>query len=254
MPSWAELTLKGATLELKAYTPETRLVMFDMDWTLIDVTVHYGQSMAIAIRQIYGVERRVVSPSLAGNTMANIMRIVLRDNGVAPENIEPQLQEALQLQAETCIAALEEDLRPHILPGVVELLEALEARGHFLTVVSGTLGPISRVVLQRSGLDRHFAAMTFGEEGNERVDLLRLLLHRAREQGFTPAMDKVVAVGDTTHDITAAKAIGARVVAVATGRDTPELLSQFGPDAILRDFTDCQAALDAIVGADGHMS
>jgi phosphoglycolate phosphatase len=232
---------------LISFHPDAHLVMFDMDWTLINVTDSYGHGMDVAIRKVYGMERRVQSSSLAGNTMANIMRTVLRDNGLGPDQIEPRLEEALRVEAEDCVLRLQGDLRPFILPGVVDVLQALRDQGHWLAVVSGTLGPISRVVLRRSALDQYFPVAVFGEEGEQRPDLLRLVISRARQLGFSPTMDRVVAVGDTTHDITAAKVVGTRVVAVATGHDTPELLAQYGPDAILPNLVDREAALDAIL-------
>jgi phosphoglycolate phosphatase-like HAD superfamily hydrolase len=62
-----------------------------------------------------------------------------------------------------------------------------------------------------------------------------------------PGRNGLVVVGDAVRDIQAGKAVGARVVAVATGAHAPDVLAQHDPDVVLSNLEDVQAALDAIV-------
>jgi len=58
--------------------------------------------------------------------------------------------------------------------------------------------------------------------------------------------DRVYVIGDTPHDIACGKAIGARTVAVATGKFSVEALAAFKPDLIFADFRDPAAFMDTL--------
>ena len=77
-------------------------------------------------------------------------------------------------------------------------------------------------------------------------DAVRLTLippiARARAGGWP--RERTVVIGDTPRDIACARAHGARVVAVATGEYSVDALKD--ADVVFADFSDTQAALDAI--------
>jgi phosphoglycolate phosphatase-like HAD superfamily hydrolase len=56
----------------------------------------------------------------------------------------------------------------------------------------------------------------------------------------------VFVIGDTPHDIACGKAIGARTIAVATGRYSLEQLRSHGPTAALAGFSDARAFLNLL--------
>jgi phosphoglycolate phosphatase-like HAD superfamily hydrolase len=64
-------------------------------------------------------------------------------------------------------------------------------------------------------------------------------------RGF--ALANAVVVGDTPADVAAARAIGARVVAVATGRYSGDDLDEHGPDATFADLANADAVIKAIL-------
>ena len=79
-----------------------------------------------------------------------------------------------------------------------------------------------------------------------------IALEKARSRlrpGLTAS--EVVVVGDTPRDIACARAGGARVVAVATGQFSAEVLAEHAPDALLTSLADTEAAVRAILGRDG---
>jgi phosphoglycolate phosphatase len=55
-------------------------------------------------------------------------------------------------------------------------------------------------------------------------------------------------IGDTPNDVAAAHQSGARIVAVASGRDTADDLAAAGADTVLDDLTNTRAVLTAIYG------
>ena len=60
--------------------------------------------------------------------------------------------------------------------------------------------------------------------------------------------DRIVIIGDTPHDVSAAKANDAFALAVATGRDSVEDLLACGADVALADLSDVEHAIDIICG------
>jgi phosphoglycolate phosphatase len=225
-----------------------------MDGTLINIGYAHRKAVRMTVKTIYG---RELGDGLAphqhqGQTQLNIMRAIGHMLGLPPETVEARLSEAMRMQAEATVALLENDLRKAILPGVEPLLEALRDRGHLLGLVTGTISAITSVVLQRSGLWRFFPLCVCGDEGDERLDLLHLVMDRAaREYGWQEAGNGLVVVGDAVRDIEAGMALGARVVAVATGVYRLADLARHGPHAVLPSLEDLDAALNAILAPSG---
>ncbi|HYN41116.1 MAG TPA: HAD hydrolase-like protein, partial [Thermoanaerobaculia bacterium] len=81
-----------------------------------------------------------------------------------------------------------------------------------------------------------------------RVDLGPIALARALERtGRTFSPSETVVVGDARADVECGRAIGARVVAVATGRTSVEELRAAGADIVLSSFADVESACEAIL-------
>ncbi|MFC4770006.1 HAD hydrolase-like protein [Effusibacillus consociatus] len=95
-----------------------------------------------------------------------------------------------------------------------------------------------RIKLGPFGLNRYFPVGGFCTTIVERYQVLQEGIERARNHykiNFTP--DQVIVIGDTLKDIEAARKIGARVIAVATGGNTYEELLAKEPDLLLANFT-----------------
>ena len=56
----------------------------------------------------------------------------------------------------------------------------------------------------------------------------------------------MVVIGDTVHDVSAGKAIGAVTVAVADGSASPEALKASGPDIFVPSLRDPSILLDLL--------
>jgi phosphoglycolate phosphatase-like HAD superfamily hydrolase len=119
-----------------------------------------------------------------------------------------------------------------VLPGVHALLESLEKRPN-IAVGLGT-GNVRRgayAKLARGSLGSAFSFGGFGCDAEDRTELLRAGAVRGAEALGAPLSEcEVVVIGDTPKDVAAAKGIGARCVAVATGGFTRDALVQCGAD------------------------
>jgi phosphoglycolate phosphatase len=68
------------------------------------------------------------------------------------------------------------------------------------------------------------------------------------EWGVTFHPRTVVVIGDTPRDVACGKHVGARTVAVATGRFDVTALEGVGADHVLKDMTDLAGTTDALLG------
>ena len=230
---------------------QRRIVLFDMDSTLVKITAAHNEALSIALAQVYGIQY-VWDPrrnEFQGDTQANIIRGLCRLQGLQSDVIEAGLAEAMRIKQEATLANLAADLRPAVLPGVAQVVSALKEQGHMLGLVSGSVSAVVRAVLERSGLQAYFPASACGDEGEQRLDLLHLVLERvALAYGTHPDAYPVTVVGDSPRDILTAKEINARTVAVATGFHSLDELACCHPDALFANLGDWRAALTVIVG------
>ena len=169
----------------------------------------------------------------AGRTDANIVRDLLAAAGVPGEAADARWAEVQDAAMETYERLCPDDLSERVLPGVVELLEALAGRpDEFrLSLVTGNLEPVARLKLERAGLGRYFAAGQggFASDHASRAELPRI----ARERAGGWSRERTVVIGDTPRDIACARADGVRVAAVATGPYAIEALAD--ADAVVDD-------------------
>jgi phosphoglycolate phosphatase-like HAD superfamily hydrolase len=101
--------------------------------------------------------------------------------------------------------------------------------------------------LSHFGVGHHFSWGAFGEDSPDRSELARLAQSRARERGIPEeARANTIVIGDTPHDITCARAIDARVIAVATGGYSVDELKEGCADLVLPDLSDTEAVLEAL--------
>jgi phosphoglycolate phosphatase len=136
-----------------------------------------------------------------------------------------------------------------VLPGIASLLDALDPHPQtFLGLLTGNFADAAEVKLAHFDLWRYFRCGAFGEDAHDRNHLVPVALHRARDRGLPDHVGpaRTIVIGDTPRDIACARAHGARVVAVATGEYSVEALKD--ADVVFADFSDTQAALDAIFG------
>jgi phosphoglycolate phosphatase len=125
-----------------------------------------------------------------------------------------------------------------VLAGVVEALEFLAAKPAAvrLGVATGNIRQGADAKLAAGKLARWFSFGGFGCDSPVRAELVARAIERGRE-GHD--VREVVVVGDTIHDISAARACGATVIAVATGSDPADKLAH--ADAVFASMAELPA-------------
>jgi phosphoglycolate phosphatase len=228
-----------------------RLVLWDIDGTLIRARALLGQAWDQALATVFELEGDLARVEMAGKTDSQIALEVLALHGWTDDRAIPHLDRF----REAYVAGLHEVreiLVDHIdvLAGAPEILDRLAELGIHQSLLTGNYEAAARLKLGSVNLDHHldFEVGAFGSDHHDRLQLVPIALEKARrlrDPGLSA--DDIVVVGDTPRDIACARAGRARAVAVATGQFSAEVLAQHTPDALLTSLSDTEAAVRAIL-------
>ncbi len=210
--------------------------LFDIDGTLLASGGAGKAALETAFTEVFGIPLRVQIP-YSGRTDRAISRELMQAHDVEPS---PEHWQRLQ---SAYLARLPESLNRHdgrVLPGILNLLATLQARGDVaIGLLTGNIRAGARVKLGHFGLFDHFAFGGFGDQHFDRDDVAREALAEARSHLKTHILpERVWVIGDTPLDIRCARAINAKVAAVATGLHTCDQLREAKPDVTLQDLSD----------------
>ncbi len=206
-----------------------------------------------ALERTYGTTGPLAGYDFHGKTDPQIVVELLRGAGVEEAEIRRRLPsvwpvylEALELELEDRRARS----RIVLLPGVKELLAALESRPQIrLGLLTGNIEPAARLKLAAAGVSARFDVGAYGSDSEVRVEIARIAVARCR--AASGAAPTVVVVGDTPEDIACARAVGATSVAVATGRHGVAELEAAGADVVFRDFSDTKQVVEHVLWSGG---
>ncbi len=226
---------------------DARLVLFDIDGTLLSTGGRAAAAFGDALEEVFGTRGPIDTYRWAGKTDPLIARELLAAAGIDAATVEANLPRLLARY----VAILRARLTPEgvtVLPGVTALLDELEQRSVAIGLLTGNVAAGAEVKLRAAGLAERFPFGAFGSDAADRNELVGVALQRARQvlgREFRPA-DTVV-VGDAEADIRCARAGGARAVAVASSSTPASVLAALGPDALLTTL-EPPASLLAILG------
>lgn len=207
------------------------LYLFDIDGTLVDTGGAGIRALEEACCARFGDPGPPLD--LAGSTDLGIVAAVHAHFGLDPGAEEIDAFFAIYHQR------LEWNLAHggfpgKVLPGVVDLLDRLAGGGRAVGLLTGNTALGSAAKMRHFGLHGYFAMGAYGCDHADRNRLGPIALERAKARfgrEFHP--ERTVIIGDTPKDIACARAIGARCLAVATGRFTCAELTLHGADHVV---------------------
>lgn len=206
------------------------LVLFDIDGTLIHTSGAGEKAFGRAFAHVFGVHGGAEKLKFAGRTDVGIVREFLIQNAIAPS------AENLELFFDTYVFLLDHNLQHlpgGVHPGVWTWLETLRALPHQPAVglLTGNIRLGAEIKLRRFDLWDHFATGGFADDSADRNEIAAAAKRRGEALLGRPLRgEEVLVIGDTPLDITCARAIGAKVVAVGTGQYRTRDLATHQPD------------------------
>jgi phosphoglycolate phosphatase len=225
-----------------------KVVLFDIDGTLVLTGGAGGRAMMRAFQEVFGMPNALDGISMAGRTDAWILSHLTSQRGLAPPD-----RPTRDRFRDVYLSHLAEEVHQpgpgkRLLPGVKPLLDVLAGRDDvYLALLTGNFRRGAKTKLEYFDVWRYFPCGAFGDEVRERNDLLPLALAEVQARGGpTVAGDDVIIVGDTPLDVRVAQAGRARSLGVATGPHDTASLRESGADAVLQDLGDLEAVLAAL--------
>ena len=194
------------------------LIAFDWDGTLFDSTKIIVRCIQAAVRDVGGT---VPTDKEAGYVIGlGLMQALAHAAPDVPPEKYPQLGERYRHH----YAAHYDDLS--LFDGVLPLLDALKARGHLLAVATGKSRRGLDEVLRTVELKGVFDGSRTADETAGKPD--PLMLHELMAE-FGVAPERVLMVGDTTHDLQMAVNAGCPSVGVSYGAHEPDTFAVLSP-------------------------
>ena len=227
----------------------TKVLLFDIDGTLLDPAGEGGICLRRALEDVYGISGPVESYDMAGKTDWRIVTDLMEMAGLDAETIESSRPAVFAAYARH-IEAAAPTFNMRLLPGVPDLLDKLAGDpGFTLGLVTGNVREAVPFKLRSVGLDP--GLFSFGAFGSEHIDRNRLpamALYRLEQHlGFPVEPETVLVIGDTPHDIACARYAGVQVLCVATGSYSRQSLASHNPDYLLDDLADVGAVMDVLM-------
>lgn len=224
---------------------DKKLLLFDIDGTLLTSGGAGERALRLGFRDRFGIDDDLSSVDIAGRTDSGIVRRMLAAHGLpeTPENITAFFDGYLHHLAREIPRTT-----GGLLPGILPLLNALKPRADIvLALLTGNLARGAEIKLLHYGVWHYFEFGAYADDHHDRDQLGHFAIARALERhGIDFAPERIFVLGDTPHDITCARAIGAKAIAIATGKFTRADLTPFSPDFLFDDLADVTAVLAAI--------
>jgi phosphoglycolate phosphatase len=225
------------------------LILFDIDGTLLLSGRAGLRAMTRAFHDTFGIRDAFKGESFGGRTDSYLVSKALQLAGLpdTPEqhhrfrdNYLPLLAEEIQHPGEG---------HKGLMPGARELLEALESFDHLhLALLTGNYREAAEIKLQHFELWDFFEWGAFSDDHHDRNELVPIAKSRAETYDIpVAAIDRVIVIGDTPHDIECARLAGAASIAVATGGYTIEQLKEAGADEALQDLSNTEHVLKLLI-------
>ena len=216
-----------------------KLLLFDIDQTLINTGGAGLRALDRACFQLFGVQNAMQGISPHGKTDPAIAREILR---VRLERNPSELNGDIQSVLERYLFFLKDEVQTsgnyRVLPGINSLLDEVSTRDDvILGLATGNVELGARIKLDRGKLNPYFGFGGFGSDSEDRTELVRKAAEKAavRHGGSISAAD-IFVIGDTPLDIDAGKRAGFKSVGVATGSYSIEQLLDAGATFAVADF------------------
>lgn len=226
-----------------------KLVLFDIDGTLLSTNGAAGRAFEAALIEVYGTAGAMGRVSFAGKTDPQIARELLAGAGMAAVEVDRRMGELWRRYLHHLDDALR-DTALRVYPGVAACLDLVEQRASevVLGLLTGNIEAGAQRKLDAAGLGfRRFRVGVFGSDHADRNALPAIAASRAQQRlGVEYRGSDVVVIGDTPADIACGVAFGARTIAVATGSYSREQLAACHPDHLFDTLEDGAAVWQAI--------
>ena len=231
-----------------------RVLLWDIDGTLLQSTRGgaFKEYFAPAMEKVYGSSGTLAEMSVSGMTDSQIAYEALKDKGFSTENVFLKIDEFVAELGEMMSHFVGEQNEPYrLLSGAREILEATSKTPRFVSaLLTGNFAMGAEIKLKYFDLWKYFENQpnTFGETSHDRRELAKSAGRNINKFLKTELNhEQFIVIGDTPNDIVCARALGAKMISVATGRNHPPTeLAEYKPDVLLENLSDTKKVLQIL--------
>ncbi|MEM8998288.1 MAG: HAD family hydrolase [Acidobacteriota bacterium] len=221
-----------------------RLVLFDIDGTLVSCGRQVGEIFIAAVTEAFGGYSIPEGFSFSGKTDPMIVTELVRELGYDDAEIRRRLPRMRERYVDDLESRLDVK-RMRLLPHVIELLERLSRRDDVtLGLLTGNFQAGAWVKLSRFELGRFFPFGAFGDDAADRRGLVPVAHERAGAHARRFSPEETLIVGDTALDVDCAHHAGVPCLAVATGYTSADDLRRAGADWVFDDLLQASQRFD----------
>ncbi|MCP4417359.1 MAG: HAD hydrolase-like protein [Chloroflexi bacterium] len=226
-----------------------KLLLFDIDGTLIRSNGAGRLTLAYALKKMFGTAGPLENYNMSGKTDPRIITDLLTATGISATEVTKRLPAIYELMAEHGQDIFAEK-GMIACEGVLQLLQHLKQRDDVLLgLLTGNSQLTAPIKLAAAGIEPQlFRVGAYGSDAMDRNELPAIGMDRANQlTGGQFNGDNTVIIGDTPADILCARAGKATAVAVATGWHAITTLAEYHPDHLFEHFGDTQQVLQILV-------
>lgn len=220
-----------------------RVVFFDIDGTL----VHTGRAGVKAFQKVFstefGAHDGAEQINFGGRTDVSLVREFFKIHQIesSPENFDRFFS-----RYSFWLDHIIQDSAGVPCRGVLDFIDELQALPEppLLGLLTGNIRLGAEIKLRHFDMWDLFVTGGFADDSEDRNKIARTAYQRAKRilKG-TLKPEEVLVIGDTPRDIECGRAIGARVLAVATGGATLEELQRHEPDWAVGNLSEIKARI-----------
>ncbi len=225
-----------------------KLVLFDIDGTLLTVSKINRQVLVDALTEIYGTPGSAETHNFCGKLDSVIIYEVLRSAGLGEGEISEKFDRVKACYIELFRQrARASDVR--LMEGIGELLHELSGRSEALIgLLTGNFEASGRHKLLLPEINHYFPLGAFADDAASRNELPAVAVEKARQlTGKTFTDHDVIIIGDTEHDIACARVLNAKSIAVATGNFSAEELKKHHPHVLYENLGNTDVVVNEIL-------
>ncbi len=212
-----------------------KIILFDIDGTLIKSSNAHFVSFSKALKKVYGVKGDIYEVNPHGMTDKQIIIEILKKKSIRKEIIDLRIKECLEEMIKYFLIDIKkEDI--FLLPGTESFLKYLRERNFLLGIATGNLEEIAQEKLKKKDIDHYFKFGAFGSDEIKRTNIIKRAIERAKEESEGKNKKDIFHIGDTPEDIFAGKENGISVIGMASGKYKEKDLKEAGADFVFKDF------------------
>jgi phosphoglycolate phosphatase-like HAD superfamily hydrolase len=228
-----------------------RLVLFDIDGTLLTARRAPRRAFERALVEVYGTAGPIATHRFDGKTDPQIARELLKLEGVADAAIDEGFAGLWAAYVRELRHELRDPLHETVVhAGVPQLLEALAAveGGVLIGILTGNIREGAALKLESAGLASAFSVGAFGSDCERRDGLPPIAVERARSlTGRAFRRREIVVIGDTPDDVTCGRALDVTALGVTTGSFDEAALRAAGAHDVFADLSDTARVLRSVL-------